>query len=51
MEELLKNGCRAVIGLSNEDCISIGEKFFSLVEVHKLRAHSSLIRYFVVYEK
>jgi len=51
MSRLLKNGCRAVIGLSNEDLISIGEKFFSQVEKHNFRAHRSLNRYFVVYEK
>jgi len=51
MSRLLKNGGRAVIGLSNEDLISIGEKFFSQVEKHNFRAHRSLNRYFVVYEK
>ncbi len=51
MSRLLKNGGRAVIGLSNEDLIYIGEKFFSKVEKHNFRAHRSLNRYFVVYEK
>ena len=51
MSELLKNGSKAVIGLSNKDLISIGQKFFSLIEKHDFRVHRSLIRYFVIYEK
>jgi tRNA (guanine10-N2)-dimethyltransferase len=48
---LLQKNKRAVIGLSNEEMITIGENFLSLVEVFPLRAHRSLTRYFVVYKK
>lgn len=51
MNDILKHGKRAVVGLSNEELIKLGEKYFSLVEVHKIKAHKSLTRYFVVYEK
>ncbi len=51
MSKLLKNGGRAVIGLSNKDFISLGENYFSFIDKHDFRAHSSLIRYFVIYEK
>ena len=51
MSKLLKENGRAVIGLSNKDLITLGQKYFSLVEKHDFRAHRSLIRYFVVYEK
>lgn len=51
MSKLLKNDGRAVVGLSNKDLISLGQKYFSLVEKHDFRVHRSLIRYFVVYEK
>jgi tRNA (guanine10-N2)-dimethyltransferase len=51
MSKLLKNGGRAVVGLSNEDFISLGENYFSLIGKHDFRVHSSLIRYFNIYEK
>ena len=51
LSKLLKKGGRAVIGLSNKDFISLGEKYFSLVEKHDFRAHRSLTRYFVVFQK
>jgi tRNA (guanine10-N2)-dimethyltransferase len=51
MSKLLNKGSRAIIGLSNKDFISLGEKYFSLINVHKFRIHKSLNRYFVVYEK
>ena len=48
---ILDEDCRFVVGLSNKDMISLGEKYFSLLEVHRCRVHRSLTRYFVVYEK
>jgi len=51
MSKLLKKGGRGVVGLSNKDLISLGQKYFSLVDKHDFRVHRSLIRYFVVYEK
>jgi tRNA G10 N-methylase Trm11 len=51
MSKLLKKGGRVVVGLSNKDFISLGEKYFSLIEKHVFKVHKSLIRYFVVYEK
>jgi len=51
ISNILKNNCRAVIGLSNSDLISEGENFFTHVETHEIKAHRSLTRYFAVYEK
>jgi len=51
ISEVLKKDGRAVIGLSNKDMISLGEKYFSLVEIHGFRVHRSLTRYFAVYQK
>ena len=51
MSKLLYKGSKAIIGLSNKDFISLGEKYFSLINIHKFRIHKSLNRYFVVYEK
>lgn len=51
MSKLLNRGSKAIIGLSNEDFIYLGKKYFSLINIHNFRVHKSLIRYFVVYEK
>jgi tRNA (guanine10-N2)-dimethyltransferase len=51
ISKVLKKDGRAVVGLSNKDMISLGEKYFSLLKVHRCRVHRSLTRYFVVYEK
>jgi tRNA G10 N-methylase Trm11 len=51
MSKLLKECGKAVIGLSNKDLISLGQKYFSLVDKHVFRVHKSLIRHFVVYKK
>jgi len=50
ISNILKEKGRAVIGLSNKDFISIGEKYFSIVEKHDFRSHRSLTRHFVVYQ-
>lgn len=51
ISNLLKEDGKAVIGLSNNDFIPIGEEYFSLVEKHDFRAHRSLTRHFVVFQK
>lgn len=51
ISNVMKKGSRAVIGLSNEKLIPIAEKYFSFVEKHNFRAHGSLTRYFVIFEK
>jgi tRNA (guanine10-N2)-dimethyltransferase len=51
ISKILKPGRRAVMGLSNNDMPPVGEKYFSLVEKHELRAHRSLTRFFAVYQK
>jgi len=50
MSNLLKDGRKAIVGFSNKDFISIGQKYFSLVEKHEFKVHKSLYRYFVIYE-
>lgn len=50
ISEVLKENGRAVIGLSNKDMISFGEKYFSLIDKHEFRVHRSLTRYFAVYQ-
>jgi tRNA (guanine10-N2)-dimethyltransferase len=47
---LKKNGI-AVVGLSNKNMTSIGERYFSLLKKYEYRAHKSLTRYFEVYQK
>jgi tRNA (guanine10-N2)-dimethyltransferase len=48
---LLKKGGKAVVGLSDKSMVCLGEKYLSFVEIHEFRAHRSLTRYFVVYQK
>ncbi|PKK81326.1 MAG: hypothetical protein CVT47_03010, partial [Thermoplasmata archaeon HGW-Thermoplasmata-2] len=47
----LKSGGRAVVGMSEEDRIKIGEKYLKLEKVYPVRVHKSLTRYFCVYVK
>jgi len=51
MSNVLKKGRRAVVGLSHQDFISLGEEYFTVVEVHPVRVHRSLTRYFVVCQR
>jgi len=51
ISKVLKEKRKAVIGLSNKERISLGEKYLSLIEKHEYRVHRSLTRYFVVYQK
>lgn len=48
--EILKKDAKIVVGLSNKDFISIGKRWFNLVEVYEFFTHKSLTRYFVVYQ-
>lgn len=48
---VLKKEKIAVVGLSDKDMITIGEKHFSLLKKHEFRVHGSLTRYFAVYQK
>ena len=48
---ILKKKCKAVIGISNKEFIEIGENYLTLLEVHEIRVHRSLTRYFGVYQK
>lgn len=50
MQHVLKKGKRAVMGVPNKQTIELGENFFSVQEVHTIRVHKSLTRYFVVYQ-
>lgn len=49
MKEWLKEEGRAVVGLPDKKFISMGKKYFKLEEMHPLRVHKSLTRYFCVY--
>jgi len=51
MSKLLKKGRKAVVGISNKDYLSIGKKYFSLVEEHDFKVHRSLNRNFAVFEQ
>jgi len=51
ISEVLKKNGRAVVGLSNSEMISVGEGYFSLLNVYEIKAHRSLTRYFAVYKK
>lgn len=51
ISNVLKKKGIAIVGLSNKDMISIGEKYFSLTDKHEYRVHGSLTRYFLTYQK
>lgn len=51
INKVLKKGKTAVIGVSNKDALKIGESYLSLEEIHPLRVHNSLTRFFAVYKK
>jgi tRNA G10 N-methylase Trm11 len=51
ISSVLKEGGRAVIGLSDKKILSLGEHYFSLIEIHNFRVHNSLTRYFGVFKK
>ncbi len=49
--EVLKENRRAVVGLSSEEIRTIGENYLSVVDTYAIKAHRSLTRYFVVFQK
>jgi len=50
ISQILKKNRYAVVGLSSEDIITIGEQYLSVVETYAIKSHRSLTRYFVVYK-
>ena len=48
---ILKKNGRAVVGLSDKNWIKKASKYLDLLEVHEIRAHRSLTRFFVVFEQ
>jgi len=51
ISKILKNNGLAVIGLSNVDMISDGERYFTLIDTYEFKVHRSMTRYFTVYKK
>ena len=51
MSKILKKGGKSVVGISNKNFISLGEKCFSVIKKYEFKVHRSLIRYFIIYEK
>jgi tRNA (guanine10-N2)-dimethyltransferase len=51
ISHILRKNKYAVIGLSDEEMVGIGENYLTLVNVFPIRAHRSLTRYFVVYKR
>lgn len=51
ISKILKKNKKAVIGVSKKDFLRIGEKYLSLVDMHEIRVHGSLTRYFGIYQK
>ncbi|MEF8879825.1 MAG: THUMP domain-containing protein [Candidatus Thermoplasmatota archaeon] len=51
IEEALKRDGRAVVGCANEEMLKIGKKFLDLEKIFRYRVHSSLTRYFGVFNK
>jgi len=51
ISKVLKKGGLAVIGLSNNEMISVGEKYFTLIDTYDFKVHRSMTRYFAAYKK
>lgn len=51
MSKMLKQEGKAVIGLSKKKFIPLAENYLSLIEMHDIKVHRSLTRYFVVFQK
>jgi len=49
MKSWLKEGSFAVLGLPDKKFIELGSRYLHLEEVHAMRVHKSLTRYFCVY--
>jgi tRNA (guanine10-N2)-dimethyltransferase len=50
ISQILKKNRRAVIGLSNEEILSVGKNYLTVLEKYPIISHRSLTRYFIVYE-
>jgi tRNA (guanine10-N2)-dimethyltransferase len=48
---VLKQKGRAVVGMSDKNWIEKASKYLNLLEVHEMRAHRSLTRFFAVFEQ
>ena len=51
ISQVLKRDGIAVVGLSDNEMISAGEKYFTLIDTYKFKVHRSMTRYFAVYKK
>lgn len=51
MRKWLKDGKRAVVGLPEKRFADVGSRYLHLEEIHTMRVHRSLTRYFCVYRK
>ncbi len=49
MKNWLNKGSTAVVGLPHRKFVDIGRKYLHLEEIHSMRVHRSLTRYFCVY--
>jgi tRNA (guanine10-N2)-dimethyltransferase len=50
ISQILKKNRRAVIGFSNEEILSVGKNYLTVLEKYSIVSHRSLTRYFIVYE-
>ena len=50
ISQILKKNRRAVIGLSNEEILSVGKNYLTMLEKYPIISHRNLTRYFIVYE-
>ena len=51
ISKVLKGGKRAVIGMPSRKHVAMGKSWLTLQDVHVIRVHKSLTRYFAVYQK
>jgi tRNA (guanine10-N2)-dimethyltransferase len=51
ISKILKEKKKAVIGLSNQEMIKIGEKYLLLENIYDIKVHNSLTRYIAVFNK
>jgi tRNA (guanine10-N2)-dimethyltransferase len=49
--DVVKKNGRVVVGLSDKNMISVGERYFASVGCYEFREHRSLTRYFIVFQK
>jgi len=50
ISQILKKNRRAVIGLTNEEILSVGKNYLTMLEKYPIKSHRNLTRYFIVYE-